>query len=37
MILGFALILITLPVVMPRTANLFNGVYELLRQLLGGL
>ncbi len=37
MILGFALILITLPGIVPRTGTLFNGVYELLRQLLGGL
>ncbi len=37
MILGFTLILITLPGVMPRIGTLFNGVYDLLRQLLGGL
>ncbi len=37
MILGFTLIWITLPGIMSRTSSLFSGVYELLRQLLGGL
>ncbi|VAX13754.1 Flagellar biosynthesis protein FliR [hydrothermal vent metagenome] len=37
MILGFALIWITLPGIMSSISSLFNDTYDLLRQLLGGL
>ncbi|HEB87891.1 MAG TPA: flagellar biosynthetic protein FliR [Gammaproteobacteria bacterium] len=37
MILGFALVWITMPGIVSRTGALFNGTYDLLRQLLGGL
>jgi len=37
MICGFSLILITLPGVLPRTGILFTGVYQFLRQIMGGL
>ena len=36
MICGFALVFITLPSVVPRAGILFNGVYQLLRQVTGG-
>lgn len=35
MVLGFALILITLPNVTPQSTSLFNDVYHLLKQILG--
>ena len=37
MICGFALIFVTLPSVLPRVGILFTGVYQLLRQVMGGV
>lgn len=37
MILGFALVWITLPGIVSSAGSLFNNTYDLLRQLLGGL
>ncbi|MCW9024340.1 MAG: flagellar biosynthetic protein FliR [Gammaproteobacteria bacterium] len=36
MIMGFALVLVTLPSVLPRMGGLFNDVYQLLRNVTGG-